>query len=150
MLASLSPWHWLILALVLMAFEALGTGGFLLGIAIAAAALAALTPFVELGWASQLALFALGSLLFTVIYWKGFRRFNEQTNRPDLNNRAAQLVGRSFTLEQDLAAGDGHLMVGDTRWRVRSEQPLSQGTLVVVSGYDAMVLLIEPKPQPPA
>ncbi|GAA4648804.1 NfeD family protein [Kistimonas scapharcae] len=146
LLDSLQPWHWLILSLVLFALEALGASGFLIGAGIASALMALLLwLFPSLDWGVQLMLFGVGTLAMTVAWWKVFRRYNEQTDHPELNNRAVQMVGRVIVLEQPVSNGQGRIQIGDTFWKVRSEADLEAGTTVVVSGYDGMVLQLTPR-----
>lgn len=146
LLDSLQPWHWLILSLVLFALEALGASGFLIGAGIASALMALLLwLFPSLDWGVQLMLFGVGTLVMTVAWWKVFRRYNEQTDHPELNNRAVQMVGRVIVLEQPVSNGQGRIQIGDTFWKVRSETDLEAGTTAVVSGYDGMVLQLTPK-----
>nr|WP_246506267.1 NfeD family protein [Kistimonas asteriae] len=146
MLDSLQPWHWLILSLVLFALEALGASGFLIGAGIASALMALLLWLVpSMDWGVQLMLFGIGTLAMTVAWWKVFRRYNEQTDHPELNNRAVQMVGRVIVLEQPVSNGQGRIQIGDTFWKVRSETELEVGTTVVVSGCDGMVLELTPK-----
>ncbi|MBY5994049.1 NfeD family protein [Ferrimonas balearica] len=143
-LEALEAWHWLVLGLVLLGLEALGTGGFLLGAAAAGLMLSLLLwIWPEMAWSAQLILFALATVIFTVIYWRGFRRVNQRTEQPGLNDRAAQLVGRQVVLEQDLLAGEGKIQIGDTLWRVRCERPLAAGTRVRVVASEGMRLVIE-------
>ncbi len=146
LLDSLQPWHWLILSLVLFALEALGASGFLIGVGIASALMAlALWLVPSLDWGVQLMLFGIGALAMTVAWWKVFRRYNEQTDHPELNNRAVQMVGRVIILEQPVLNGQGRIQIGDTFWKVRSETDLAAGTTVVVSGCDGMVLQLTSK-----
>ncbi|WP_211827361.1 NfeD family protein [Kistimonas asteriae] len=146
LLDSLQPWHWLILSLVLFALEALGASGFLIGAGIASALMALLLWLVpSMDWGVQLMLFGIGTLAMTVAWWKVFRRYNEQTDHPELNNRAVQMVGRVIVLEQPVSNGQGRIQIGDTFWKVRSETELEVGTTVVVSGCDGMVLELTPK-----
>ena len=145
LLDSLQPWHWLILSLVLFALEALGASGFLIGAGIASALMALVLWLVpSLDWGVQLMLFGIGALAMTVAWWKVFRRYNEQTDHPELNNRAVQMVGRVIVLEEPVLNGQGRIQIGDTFWKVRSETDLETGTTVVVSGCDGMVLLLTP------
>ena len=89
--SSLQPWHWIVLTCALLGMEALGAGGFLLGSALASALVALILWLMpELGWSGQLLWFAGFSLLFTVAYWKLFRRVNNRSDHQQLNNRAAQ------------------------------------------------------------
>ncbi|MBW3166043.1 NfeD family protein [Ferrimonas balearica] len=143
-LEALEAWHWLVLGLILLGLEALGAGGFLLG-AAAAGILLSLLMWIwpEMAWSLQLMVFALSAVLFTVIYWRGFRRFNQATEQPQLNDRAAQLVGRVLVLEHDLLPGEGKIQVGDTLWRARTEQPLAAGSRVRIVASEGMVLQVE-------
>ena len=142
-LIELQPWHWLILTFLLLGLEALGASGFLLGSAIASSLLALLLWLgPELSWAWQVAIFAFLSLVCSLGYWKVFRRVNNQSDYPELNNRAAQLVGRVQQLDQDLPAGQGKIQVGDTLWKVRADEPLSQGDHVEIVAYEGMTLIL--------
>lgn len=136
-------WHWIILAIVLIAGEALGAAGFLLG-AVMAALEVALISYIwpDLTWQQQLSLFAVLALLCSVWFWYRFKGFSQTTDLPKLNNRAAQLIGREFALTQEMTGGQGKMQVGDTLWRVESETNLSIGTQVKVIGSREMVLLI--------
>jgi|TARA_B110000503_G_scaffold25087_1_gene39594 membrane protein implicated in regulation of membrane protease activity len=136
-------WHWIILAIVLIAGEALGAAGFLLGLVMASLELALITYiWPDLSWQQQISLFAVLALLCSVWFWYRFKNFNKQTNQPELNNRAAQLVGREFALTQEMRGGQGKMQVGDTLWRVESPTNLPVGTQVKVTGNRDMVLLI--------
>ncbi len=136
-------WHWIILAIVLIAGEALGAAGFLLG-AVMAALEVALISYIwpDLTWQQQLSLFAVLALLCSVWFWYRFKSFSQTTDLPKLNNRAAQLIGREFALTQEMRGGQGKMQVGDTLWRVESEINLPIGTQVKVIGSREMVLLI--------
>jgi len=136
-------WHWIILAIVLIAGEALGATGFLLGAVMAALEVALITYiWPDISWQKQLSLFAVLALLCSVWFWYRFKSFNQETDQPKLNDRAAQLIGREFALTQEMAGGQGKMQVGDTLWRVESETNLSVGTQVKVIGSREMVLLI--------
>ncbi|QIZ78376.1 NfeD family protein [Ferrimonas lipolytica] len=142
-LSQLQPWHWIILCLLLLGAEAIGIGGFLLGAAAAAAAIAGFLFFwPDTSWANQLILFAIAAVIFTVAYWRFFRSYNDHTEQPQLNDRAAQLIGRSWVLQQSLPSGESRVQIGDTLWRVRTEQQLQQGIRVEVIDRDGMVLLV--------
>ncbi len=143
-LTSFGFWHWLIVVFVLLGIEALGAGGFLLGAAMAAAVVALCTWWGWVtGWAAQLVLFGIFTLIFTVVYWKVFRKINEKTDATGLNDRASQLIGRSVLLEEDMPDGTGKVQIGDTLWKVQSLTALNQGDRVSVVGSRGMVLLVE-------
>ncbi|GAA4894680.1 hypothetical protein GCM10023333_29880 [Ferrimonas pelagia] len=143
-LEALQPWHWLLLALLMLGAEALGTGGFLLGAAAAACLLALLLWLLpEWGWAGQFMVFGLATLLLSVAYWKLFRGYNERTEQPTLNDRAAQMIGRQWVLEVAVPSGESRLQIGDTRWRVQTAQTLAAGERVRVVASDGMILQLD-------
>ncbi|MDP6190173.1 MAG: NfeD family protein [Gammaproteobacteria bacterium] len=142
-LTELNHWHWLILVLLLLAGEAMGASGFLLGAAGAAATLVVLNLIGnDLSWQTQISVFAAVAVVLSWRYWKQFKSFNEKTDQPELNDRAMQLVGRTLTLTKDLEGGEGKEQIGDTFWRIRAESNLSAGTQVKVTGAQNRVLLI--------
>lgn len=142
---TLTQWHWLILGVLLLILEMLGASGFLIGLAVASLALAgAVALGVVESWSYQLLLFALLGIAFTILYWRVFRTFNSQTDEPLLNDRAAQLIGRKFVLEQNLENGQGRVQVGDTLWKAEAETTLTAGTKVEIYASEGMVIKIRP------
>lgn len=139
----LQPWHWLTLGIALLILELMGAGGFLLGICAAALALALLTFALAIEWHWQLVLFAILSLAFTVIYWKRFRRFNERSEQPLLNDRTRRMIGRKVPLLTPLRNGTGKVQIEDALWTVAGAQDLPQGTIVTITGAEGMTLLVE-------
>ncbi len=141
---QIEVWHWLILALLLLGGEVLGAAGFLLG-AVAAAVVLAVLVWLDLGltWQQQISWFAGLSLLFSVLYWWRFKRFNEATEAPQLNDRAGQLIGQQFALDMGLVGGQGKQQIGDTLWKVAATSDLPAGTQVKVIATVNMQLQIE-------
>ena len=139
----LEPWHWLILFFVLLGAEALGAGGFLLGSAAAAAVVSLWLWLVpDMSWPVQLVIFGTGSLLLSFSYWKLFRKVNNKSDSPELNNRASQLIGRTIILDHDLPAGQSKLAIGDTLWKVESDRSVAKGSRISVTGHQGMMLLV--------
>ena len=145
-IATLQPWHWLVLGILLLGLETLGIGGFLIGFAIACfvqSLIVFLAP--ELHWSLQIFIFAINAVIFTFLYWKVFKPFNSRTDQPQLNDRAAQMVGRSAVIDVDMPHGEGKVMFGDTYWRIKSEGPLASGDAVSVTAAKDMVLMVQKK-----
>ena len=65
-----------------------------------------------------------------------------RSDSPKLNDRAAQLVGRQFTLEKSVE-GQEKVQVGDTFWTVESDCNIGSGTQVRVIDTKGMTLVIE-------
>jgi len=144
LLDSLTTWHWLILAVVLLIFEALGTSGFLIGIAAAAFLMAGVVAMdIVQAWQYQLLWFSLMALVLTLLYWKVFKGFNNRSAEPLLNDRAAQLIGRRVVLEESLIAGQGRIKVGDTLWKASADTQLDAGTTVEIYASEGMMLKIK-------
>ncbi len=142
---NLQPLHWFVFALVLLGIETLGAGGFVIGTALAAFSLWLLgLAGIELDWQMQLVIFSVLAIIYTVGYWKYFRNFNQKTDQPNINNRAAQLIGRQVTLSEDIGVGEAKLSIGDTLWRVRCAEPLSAGARIEVYDNEDMTLLVRP------
>ena len=142
--ATIEPWQWLVLAVALLIAETLGAGGFLIGIAIACFVQSVISFFWPgLSWDFQFIILAFNAILFTVLYWKLFRGFNQQTDHGKLNDRAAQLIGQRVTISEELPAGEGKVIIGDTYWKIRSAEPLFNGDVVVVKSSEGMLLLVE-------
>ena len=142
----LTPYHWLVLGLLLLIAEALGAAGFLLGAAVAAFAVGEALLVVDFHWQWQLGGFAILAVVCTALYWRRFRGFNrKRTDHELLNKRAAQLIGRRITLDAPLRNGMGKLRIGDTLWSVRTDaSDLEPEAVVEVVGAEGMTLLVEP------
>lgn len=143
-LAELSAWHWASLGIVLLIIEILGTAGFLIGSAIAAFLMSAIISFSPgMDWKWQLTIFSTSALVFSVIYLKRFARFNEDTDQPNLNNRAAQHIGQRYTLREAIINGQGRIQVGDTFWKVNCAEDLAADTRIEVTAIDGMTLIVK-------
>lgn len=143
LLQSLSYWHWIILALILLGGEALGAAGFMIGIALSALGVAGMMAAGLLNdWQYQFLWFAILSVICSIIFWKFFRKESETDDAGIINDRAAQLVGRKLTLDQDIENGLGRIQLGDTFWKVATEEELSSGDKVEIYANEGMTLLI--------
>jgi len=141
--STLTHWHWLSLGLLFLIFEIMGASGFLIGLAVASFALSGLVVLdMVSGWQYQLLWFAILGMVFTVLYWRVFRRFNTQSEEPLMNDRAAQLIGRKLKLDGTLENGQGRIQIGDTFWKVEADDELSEGTRVEVYASEGMTLKV--------
>jgi len=140
---SLNFWHWFILAVVLIVLEVFAPGTIFLWLGIAAAVVGVLLYFApDLGWEYQLMVFAIFSIV-SIAAWRVYlKRHPTRTDRPNLNRRGEQYVGRSFTLEHPIVNGLGKITVDDSTWKVRGPD-CEAGTHVKITGVDGTVLLVE-------
>lgn len=141
-LSEISSWHWASLGVLLLIAEILGAAGFLIGSAIAAFLMAAIMVLApELNWKWQLTIFASSAIVFSIIYMKRFASFNEETDQPALNKRAALHIGKKVSLMEDTSNGMGRVQIGDTFWKVKCNKDLSTGELVTITDADGMTLI---------
>ena len=144
----LHPWYWLVLALVLIALESAGCGGFMLGAALSGVLMAAVSRLFTLTPQVQALLFGIGAIVFTILWWYFFRRFNRSTGDPLINHRAARLKGRTFVTDHDIPAGESRLQIGDTLWRVQSKQPVRGGQRIEVYDNKELIMMIRENTTP--
>ena len=147
-LDQLSQWHWFILGLVLLIGEALGAAGFLLGAAVGCV-ITGLVVWVApglieggLGWKAQFLIGAVFSIICSLVYWSKFRASKQENERPELNQRSQQLIGRKLTLKQDVDF-EGRMQIGDTFWKVTCDDSLKAGDKVEVIAADVSTLTIK-------
>lgn len=145
---QISQWHWFIFGLLLLIGEALGASGFLLGTSMAALLMGVIVWIAAsitesgMGWQAQVVLCAVLSVMFSLLYWRFFRADQQASDRPELNHRTAQLVGRKLVLDKDIPF-EGRIQIGDTFWKVVSDTPLGKGDQVEVMSADATTLTIK-------
>lgn len=135
---------WAAVALLLFAAEALAPGAFMLWLGLAAAAVFVLVlAFPGLTVLAQVAAFVVLSFVSIQVYRTWFRQRERASDRPLLNRRAEQLIGRVVPLERGIVQGRGRVQIADAYWDVDGPD-LPAGALVRVVGADAMLLHVEP------
>jgi len=138
-------WFWLTLGGLLLAAEMLGTSGYLLWSGIAAVLVGIVEWLSPFSWTAQGSLFALLTLV-CVYLWYRWIRYRERSQQPNsLTQRGTQLTGTLLTLDAPLVNGVGHVMLGDSSWRVQPDQDLPGGTQVIVTGIEGITLHIAPR-----
>jgi len=145
-LLSFSYWLWFGFAALLVILElVLGTSFFLLCLGIIALLVGVMVwLFPLVVWEYQLLFFAIGSIV-SVSLWKiYFKAHPAKSDRPHLNRRAEQYVGRVFTLSEPIVNGRGKIRVDDSSWRVEGPD-LPAGTKVLVVGVDSVILKVKQK-----
>jgi membrane protein implicated in regulation of membrane protease activity len=145
--SELGPWNWWIAGLLLLGFEVVLPGFFLLWLGLSAIVVGTITLTIGFEaawwpWQVQVIVFGILSLLLAVLGRRWMSSRGEESDRPDLNDRGGQLVGRAATLEDPIVNGQGRVRIGDTVWRVDGPD-LPAGTRVMVTGRDAGRLTVE-------
>jgi inner membrane protein len=136
-------WHWWVLAAVLAVAETLVPGAVAIWFAASAVVVGALVLVLPVPWQLQMLVFAVLGVVACLVYrhYRGTRDLD--SDLPQLNKRAAQYVGQTFTLIEPLAQGDGKIVLGDTVWRVHGAD-LPAGARVRVTAVRGSVFEVEP------
>lgn len=141
-IAANGPWSWIVAGLILLALELVLPGGILLWMGIAGLVTGIVLLITPIGWPLQWLIFGLLSLISIALWVRFTRNRPAKTDRPYLNRRAEQYLGQEAVLDQPIAQGFGHIVLGDTVWRVAGPD-LPIGQRVRVTGNDGNVLRVE-------
>ena len=143
-LTSNPGWSWMIVGAVLFALDVIAPGFFMLWFGAAAAAVGLLVFAIPIAFTGQVLAFCLLSVLSVLAgraLWGGER--GGISDKPLLNQRARQLIGRNFVLATPITSGQGRITAGDSTWSVRGPD-LPQGARVRVVDAEGTMLLVQP------
>ncbi|HEY0720079.1 MAG TPA: NfeD family protein [Gammaproteobacteria bacterium] len=141
-MGNLTHWHWWILAMILLVLEVFAPGTFFLWLGVAAMVVGLVVLIIPMGWELQLLLFAILSVASVSLGRTYFKRRPIESDRPNLNRRGQQYVGRTFTLSEPIVHGYGKIRVDDSTWKIEgADSPV--GSQVKVVGVDGVVLKVE-------
>ncbi len=133
---------WLGLAALLALAELFVPGVFLIWVAAAAAVTGILSLFIDLTVAGQLTLFGLSTIFAVLGGRRWYLTHNVESENPLLNNRAAQLIGRTVTVVEAVSATSGRVKVADGEWPAKGPD-LKKGDVAKVSAVEGGVLRLE-------
>ena len=142
LIASLGPWNWMFLAIVLIGLEMIVPGVHFAWFAAAAliVGLVALLTGMSLPW--QIVAFACLSVASAFLARRYARPQSQASDEPHLNERAAQYVGRVVTVEEAISGGRGKVRVGDTLWQAEGADTAA-GTRVRITDAKGSVFVVE-------
>ncbi|MDO9105421.1 MAG: NfeD family protein [Methylovulum sp.] len=115
-------WYWWVLALVFLVIEMLVSGFFFLWMAAAGLVTGCLIWAIpSTGMETQVLLFSVLSIAAILIWKFAVKKSVIKSDRPLLNKRGAQYVGRVFNLHEAIENGQGKIKVDDSIWKVHGE-----------------------------
>ena len=134
---------WAAVALLLFAAETMAPGAFMLWMGFAAALVFLGVLLVDgIPLLAQVAAFVVLSFISIQIYRTWFRGTARESDKPLLNRRAEQLVGKVATLDQAIMGGRGRVKIDNAFWVVDGPD-LPVGTRVRVVAVDGMTLKVQ-------
>lgn len=133
---------WLGLAALLALAELFVPGVFLIWVAAAAAVTGILSLFIDLTVAGQLTVFGLSTILAVLGGRRWYLTHNVESENPMLNNRSAQLVGRTVTIVEAVSATSGRAKVADGVWPARGPD-MKIGMVAKVAAVEGGILRLE-------
>lgn len=144
LIASLGPWSWLVLALVLAGIEVVAPGTFFIWFGAAALVVGLLALAVAMSWQVELVLFVVLSAVAVLI---GRRFYGRASKEGDgfANDRLGRQVGRFAVVDRAIEGGSGHIRLDDTVWRADGPD-LPVGARVRITGHRDGRFLVEPVP----
>lgn len=146
---ELGPWNWMVLGFLLLILELVLPGVFLLWIGIAALVTGALSLALwDAGvwtWQAQVLAFLLLSVAAVLAGRRIMASRPDESDQPLLNQRGAQLIGRTAILTEPIREGRGRVHLDDTVWIV-SGPNLPAGSRVRVVGGGDSELMVEAAP----
>lgn len=139
----MNHWHWGIVAVVMIILEVLSPAFFFLWLGIAAGVVSGVVwAFPALGWKTQWLGFAGFSILSLGIWHFMLKQRPTVSDRPTLNRRSSQYIGRVFTLSEPIVDNVGRIRVDDSSWQVSGlDAPV--GSKVRVVRVDGTMMHVE-------
>jgi membrane protein implicated in regulation of membrane protease activity len=136
-------WWWVGAGALLGILEILLPGIFLIWIAIAAWVTAVIVALAPMALVWQLVIFVL--LAFATVFAgrQYYARNPVESADPNLNARAARLIGEVVTVESAIENGKGRVRVGDGVWNARGPDAPAGASVRIVAA-DGTCLTVEP------
>lgn len=153
LLGDVEFWHWWAFAVAMIAIEIVAPSTFLLWPAISAAVIGlVLLIDPDIALRHQILAFAVLAVATSVAWQVWLKRHPMVSDRPNLNLRAQQYVGRRFTVTGDFVNGRGRIKVGDSQWSAEADADIEilTGQSVEVEAAEGIILRVRPVDAPSA
>jgi inner membrane protein len=142
-MSSMVWWHWIVIAVVLAAAETFLPGAVAIWFGLSAAFIGLVMVVFDLPWQYQWLGFALLGIVAMLLYRAYRKRYPDETEQPNLNQRGLQYIGSELVLVEAIEQGRGRARLGDGVWKVEGPE-LPAGARVRVTGVRGAVLTVAP------
>lgn len=141
-------WHWWALGGLLAVLEVMAPGFVLIWLGIAAGLVGLiLLAWPEMALSLQLLAYAAFSVLSVFIWFRWLKSHPASSDKPGLNRRAEQHIGRHAPVVEPIINGRGRVKLGDSTWSVTGPD-LPAGRMVEITGADGALLEVKPIDSP--
>lgn len=137
---------WLLVSILCLIVELMSGDLYVLCFSIGAALTIILSLFAGVSFTTQVAVFALASVLCLIFVRPPLVRLLHKGQKDRVSNADA-LMGREGIVSQTIVAGrHGRVAIDGDDWKAVSASPLDipEGTKVRVTGRDSIILTVEP------
>lgn len=137
-------WHWWIVAILLAILEVFAPGAIFIWLGASAGVVGfVILALPDTSWKIQLLIWSILSVA-SAVGWRFYLMHHPtETDRPTLNRRGEQYVGRQFTLAEPVVNGMGKIRVDDSTWKIESSDDLPAGAKVEVTQVEGTVLQVK-------
>lgn len=137
-------WHWFALGGILGVLEILAPGFVLIWLGLAAILVGMiLLAWQDMPFAYQLLAYAGFSVLSVFVWFYWLKTKPVESDKPSLNRRTEQLVGRRAPVVDPIVNGRGRIKLGDGTWAVTGPD-LPAGHMVEITGAEGTLLQVKP------
>jgi inner membrane protein len=141
---------WFLVGLALVLFEFMIPGVILVFFGMGAWT-AAITSWLGLttGWASELLVFAISSIIYLVLLrrWFKARFIGFEGDRQNPSDNIDEFKGQVVFVTEDIdpGSGTGKVEFKGADWAARSDGPIAAGQRVRITSVDSITLMVEPE-----
>ena len=136
-------WHWWALGGLIGVLEIIAPGFALIWLGLAGI----LVGLILLAWPAmsfplQILAYAIFSVLSVAVWYRWVKSDQTASDKPDLNRRAEQNIGRRAYVNEAIVNGRGRIKLGDSTWSVAGPDTPA-GHMVEIIGADGALLEVK-------
>ncbi|MFV0626246.1 MAG: NfeD family protein [Alphaproteobacteria bacterium] len=141
---DITYWHWISFGLFMIFSELVTPGFYFLWIGLAAVLSGVVSYiFPELDFVVIGSIFAISSVVFCYLGKISLYKKVSNEASSSLNNRAAQNIGLTVVVFEEIVNGAGKVKVGDSVWPAKSKEDKKVGDAVKIVDVDGISFIVE-------
>jgi inner membrane protein len=142
--ANVLWWHWIVLGLIFIGFEAVAMTFLMLGIGVAAILTGVLTFFFELSFSTELLIWSVLSALFVVGWWRFIRQKTvTQSGQPHYRLDTKGTVEEAIEPPRRGRVLFDIPVLGNREWPAFADEPLEVGAKVEIVDVSGQLIKVK-------